>query len=280
MQTVDHGWRSPHFVVDTTTWRPATEIVLLVGLKVRVVASATELEARWPDISAVPCGASFRIDTRVRGKHAVVRAVVADQSRRLDGSHCTMGNGVALDHPAPKSRGAAVPLAVETPILGFCIVARAPACNDEKAGAIRAALRARGLGSSFGILHVGNTFAFVNKDRSSAWLVDSPSFGGGEDGLSAVAKPNLACKISTDPDIFSACLVNTKRVSIGSLLWWAHGGGVNAEIKLEIAARKERAPTAAIEANKARKRKRDDKMVAARAAKSRLAVEAGEGSGG
>ena len=308
MQTDARGWHQEMFVEDTSTWRPATVKVEVGGVTVTMVASPDELHRRWPDLASVDCGDHFRIDTTVKNKPAVVRAVVADQSRRTLGTHGKMGRGVALATPNPQIPRATAPLPKETPLLSICIVARCDECDADAKADIETVLRERGLGQEFGVLHVGKRFAFVNIARSSGWLVNSPSFGGGEDGCEPVGKSNVRVTISNNAGVFSARLVSTDQLVSGDLLfrlhwgsnpalasllspapvllsasrvlgasptadrWWSHGGGVNREIKEEIAARvaaaAAAAPHAAIAVNERKRNAAKARTAAMRAAKA------------
>ena len=177
MMTVDHGWRKPRIEHSTRTWRPATQIVRVRDLQVTVIADDTAaFDAHWPVLD-LDCGDAFSIDTLAAGRSATVHARVCDQSRRVNGTHGTIGRGVALAQPMVNSRGAAEPIPPGTRLLGFAIVAKAPVCDEPTRLEIEAWLREHDIGSgNYGSMEVGSTYLFVDAERSPAWLVNTPSF--------------------------------------------------------------------------------------------------------
>ena len=272
MMTVDHGWRKPRIEHSTRTWRPATQIVRVRDLQVTVIADDTAaFDAHWPVLD-LDCGDAFSIDTLAAGRSATVHARVCDQSRRVNGTHGTIGRGVALAQPMVNSRGAAEPIPPGTRLLGFAIVAKAPVCDEPTRLEIEAWLREHDIGSgNYGSMEVGSTYLFVDAERSPAWLVNTPSFI--EDhrfGPKPVSNLRFVYNAS-DPTAFSAYFVAKKPLRMGSLLWWCYGAKtINADIKEAIAARKERTPVKALIAKRAKKdtmAARSAAMLAAKRAK-------------
>ena len=143
-------------------------------------------------------------------------------------------------------------------MLPFCIVAKVPICNDDQLAAVYAELRRLGIGSGNFERWENSTTMFVYcVDRSLAYLVNTPSKIKG-------ANPNLRV-VLPKADAWVAWLNSSKKIKSGDHLWLSYGRASDHHRMIAEAkdARAARSPIV-----NAKKRSRDDRMAAMRAAKA------------